>query len=135
MRSISSAAEVGRDEGGATVVEFLGVMVLAVVGLMVLIQASLWVWTRNVVVNAADEGARVAAEAGRPLGVGTDRTHSVLHDGLAGGADRFAVMTEQDGDSVVVAVRGEAVRIVPFLPAFEVTARARAYDEDEVLVP
>jgi hypothetical protein len=135
MRSINFAAEPGRDEGGATVVEFLGVMVLAVAALMVLIQASLWVWTRNVVVNAADEGARVAAEAGRPLGVGTARTRSVLHDGLAGGADRFVVMTEQDGDAVVVAVRGEAVRIVPFLPAFEVTARARAYDEDEVLVP
>ena len=97
---------------------------------MVLLQMALWVWCRNVTVNAADEGARTAAELGRPLADGEARTRSVLHDGLGGSAARFAVRAAQDGDAVVVVATGVAPRIVPFLPSFTVRAEARAFDED-----
>lgn len=136
MRSINSAAERRRNpEQGATVVEFLGVMLLIVAGLMVVIQMSVWIWARNVTMNAADEGARTAAEAGRALGDGAARTRLVLHDGLGGVAAGFQVATGQDGDTVVVRANGVAPRIVPFLPAFAVSAEARAFDEDEALQP
>ena len=142
MRSINSAAEVGsrraaqvRGERGATMVEFLGVMLLTVVGLMVVIQMSVWIWARNVTLNAADEGARAAAEVGRPLGVGEARARSVLHDGLGGAAARFQIAAGQEGETVVVRAVGIAPRVVPFLPAFEVSAEARAFDEDQVLKP
>ena len=135
MRSTSSAADrrVAGTECGATVVEFLGVMLLATVALMVLMQAALWIWARNVTMNAADEGARVAAESGRPLGDGAARVRSVLHDGLGVRASAFAVEVAQDGDTVVVRTRGRAPQIVPFLAPLDVSAEARAFDEDEAL--
>ena len=136
MRSINSAAEPRRDsERGATVVEFLGVMLLIVAGLLVVIQMSVWIWARNITMNAADEGARTAAEIGRPLGDGEARTRSVLHDGLGGAAASFTIAAGQDGDTVVVRANGVAPRIVPFLPAFSVSSEARAFDEDEALQP
>lgn len=119
-----------RDERGATVVEFLGVTLLVAMATLVLLQMAFWVWCRNVTVNAADEGARTAAELGRPLIDGEARTRSVLHDGLAGAAARFTVHAAQDGDAVVVVALGVAPKIVPFLPSFTVRAEARAFDED-----
>ena len=113
--------------------EFLGVMMLAVMALMVLMQMALWVWARNVAVNAADEGARTAAEVGRPLADGEARTRSVLHDGLGGSADRYRIGAAQDGRTVVVRATGRAPQIVPFLPTFDVSVEARAFDEDEAL--
>ena len=128
MRCNSCVAE--RDERGTTIVEFLGVTLLVGAAVMVLLQMAVWVWCRNVAVNAADEGARTAAELGRPLGDGEARTRSVLHDGLGGSAARFAVRAGQDGDAVVVEASGVAPRIVPLLPSFTVHAEARALDED-----
>ena len=113
--------------------EFLGAMVLTVVALLVIIQMAMWIWVRNVAVNAADEGARTAAETGRPLRDGASRTRSVLHDGLGGSAGTFRVVAGQDGDTVVVRATGRAPRFVPFLPDFEVHAEARAFDEDRAL--
>jgi Flp pilus assembly protein TadG len=121
-----------RDDRGATVVEFLGVALLVAAALMVLLQMALWVWARNVAVNAADEGARTAAEQGRPLIDGEARTVSVLHDGLGESARRFEVHVVQSGDAVVVVATGVAPKIVPFLPSFTVRAEARAFDEDAV---
>jgi hypothetical protein len=121
---------VERDERGTTVVEFLGVTLLVAMALLVLLQMALWVWCRNVTVNAADEGARTAAEIGRPLADGEARTRSVLHDGLGGAAARFAVQAAQEGDAVVVVASGVAPKVVPFLPSFTVRAEARAFDED-----
>jgi len=119
-------------ERGATVVEFLGVTLLIAAAVMVLLQMAVWVWCRNVAVNAADEGARTAAEQGRPLADGEARTRSVLRDGLGASGGRFEVRARQDGGAVVVVARGDAPRIVPFLPPFTVNAEARALDEDTV---
>lgn len=114
-------------------IEFLGVMLLATAALMVLIQASLWIWARNVAMNAADEGARIAAESGRPLEDGVARARSILHDGLGARAAGFGVAATQDGQAVVVRAQGRAPQVVPFLPSFDVSVEARAFDEDEVL--
>lgn len=139
MRSTSSAADRLRfrsvDQRGTAMVEFLGVTLLTIAALMVLMQMAIWVWARNVTVNAADEGARTAAETGRPLTDGAARTRSVLHDGLGGRAARFTIGAAQDGDAVVVRVSGAAPHIVPFLPKFVVSAEARALDEDTVVRP
>lgn len=134
MRSTSCAGEARRrSQCGATVVEFLGVMLLAALALLVLIQFSVWVWTRNVVVNAADEGARAAAESGRSPADGEARTHAVLHDGLGRAAVRFRVDASTVGDAVVVRAEGRAPSIVPFLPELTIDVEARAFDEDAVL--
>jgi hypothetical protein len=119
-----------RDERGSSIVEFLAVTVLVAFALLVLLQMALWLWARDVTVDAADEGARTAAEVGRPLTDGTSRARTVLHDGLGGAAARFAIDAHQDGDAVVVEAAGPAPRVVPFLPDFVVHATARALDED-----
>jgi hypothetical protein len=119
-----------RNERGATVVEFLGVTLLIGAALLVLLQMAVWLWARDVTVNAADEGARAAAEMGRPLGDGEARTRAVLRDGLGAAARRFDVHAAQAGADVVVVASGAAPRIVPFLPSFTVHAEARAVDED-----
>ena len=124
----------GRDpQRGATVVEFLGVMLLVAAALLVLVQFSFWVWTRNVVVNATDEGARAAAESGRSPADGEVRARAVLHDGLGASAAGFRISASAVGDAVVIRAEGRAPRIVPFLPEFTVGAEARAFDEDRVL--
>lgn len=113
-------------------VEFLAVALLAVVSVLMLAQMALWVWTRGVVVNAAHEGARTAAEAGRSTADGIGRTRSVLHDGLGRTANGFVVTAvEADGQVGIEAV-GRAPVILPFLPAFDVRARATAHDEDDL---
>jgi hypothetical protein len=114
-------------------VEFLAVTILTVVCLLGLAQMAVWVWARDVAVSAAHEGARTAAERGRPLNDGAAKTRAVLRDGLGRGADRFVVDTGQDGDTVAVRTRGRAPVIVPFLPAFAIDVRATAFDEDAVL--
>jgi TadE-like protein len=120
-------------ERGATIVEFLAVAVLAVVALLGVAQIAMWTWARNVAVNAAHEGARLAAEPGRPLDDGVVRTRQLLHDGLGGAGSAFAVAAGQAGGEVEVDARGDAPTILPFLPAFTVTATAHVLDEDAVL--
>lgn len=128
MRSGNSEAE-----RGTAVVEYLGAAVLVALSLMLVVQLAVWVWARNVAVSAAHEGARTAAEAGRPVGDGISRARAVLHDGLGRAGGHFVVEGAQDGEEIVVEARGRAPVIVPFLPFFDIDARAVAFDEDAVL--
>jgi hypothetical protein len=132
MRSAVCAAERpgGRGQAGATIVEFLAVAVLTVLALLGVAQIAMWTWARNVAVNAAHEGARTAAEAGRPLDDGVARTRALLRDGLGRGADAFAVEAAGTGREVRVSARGEAPSLLPFMPRFTMTVRANAFDED-----
>ena len=117
-------------ERGATMVELLAVGLLVVTALLTVAQLATWVWARNVAVNAAHEGARTAAEAGRAPREGADRTRELLRDGLGRGAASFHVRAAGDGQVVEVTASGRAPALVPFLPPLEVTARATAFDED-----
>jgi hypothetical protein len=133
MRSTSSGGSTGRGERGATVVEFLAVTILTVVCLLGVAQMAVWVWARNVAVTAVHEGARTAAETGRPLSDGPRRAREVLEDGLGAGSGRFAVDVDEQDGMVAVRARGTAPVIVPFLPSFAVDVEADAFDEDRVL--
>jgi hypothetical protein len=114
-------------------IEFLAVTILTVVCLMGIAQMAVWVWARNVAVTAAHEGARTAAERGRPLDDGVARARTVLRDGIGSSAATFAVEADETGEVVAVRARGTAPMIVPFLPEFPVDVRATALDEDTVL--
>jgi TadE-like protein len=135
MRSTSCTADAANRELGATVVEFLGVALLTIVCLLGVAQVAVWVWARNVAVTAAHEGVHDAAEAGRPLAVGPERTRAVLSDGLGAAGRRFVVEVDEQGTTVAVRARGTAPRIVPFMPAFDIDVRATAFDEDAVFGP
>jgi hypothetical protein len=134
MRSISSGGRTAaRGERGATVVEFLAVTILTVVCLLGVAQLAVWVWARNVAVTAVHEGARSAAETGRPLSDGSRRARDVLEDGLGVSSGRFTIDVAEADGTVAVRARGTAPMIVPFLPAFPVQVEADAFDEDRVL--
>ena len=66
------------DERGSAVVDFVLVGVLVVVLLLAVLQVAVYVHLRNVVVASAQEGARYAANADVPAGVGADRTLEVV---------------------------------------------------------
>jgi len=134
MRSTSCGGRArASGERGATVVEFLAVTILTVVCLLGIAQLAVWVWARNVAVTAVHEGARTAAETGRPLSDGSRRARDVLEDGLGSSSGSFTVDVAEDGGTVAVWARGTAPMIVPFLPAFPVEVEADAFDEDRVL--
>ncbi|HEV8163263.1 MAG TPA: TadE/TadG family type IV pilus assembly protein, partial [Actinomycetota bacterium] len=57
-------------EGGAAVVEFVLVMVVAVVLALSLAQLGLFLWERNALMGSLSEGARVAATEGRTVADG-----------------------------------------------------------------
>ena len=114
-------------------VEYLAVTILTVICLLGVAQLAIWVWARDVAVSAVHEGARTAAETGRPLGDGVTRTRALLGDGLGGQGRTFAVDVEEQGDTVAVRARGTAPVILPFLPHFDIEAEATAFDEDAVL--
>ena len=114
-------------------IEFLAVTILTVMCLLAVVQLAVWVWARNVAVSAVAEGARTAAETGRPLDDGVTRTRTLLHDGLGGSGRGFAVEAEEQAGTVAVRARGTAPVILPFLPRFDIQAQATAFDEDEVL--
>lgn len=114
-------------------IEFLAVTILTVVCLLAVVQMAVWVWARDVAVSAVHEGARTAAETGRPLGDGAAQTRTMLHDGLGSSAGGFEVEVAQEGDTIGVRARGSAPQIIPFLPRFDVEVQASAFDEDRVL--
>lgn len=114
-------------------IEFLAVTILTVVCLLAIAQMAIWVWARNVAVSAVHEGARTAAETGRPLGDGVVRTRSLLDDGLGSSGRSFEVQAAQEGDTLAIRARGSAPMIIPFLPRFDVEVQATAFDEDGVL--
>jgi TadE-like protein len=133
MRSTSCGGRRASGARGSAVVEFLAVTILAVVCLLAVAQLALWVWARDVAVSAVHEGARTAAETGRPLDDGTARARTILGDGLGGQGRSFVVEAEEAGDTVAVRAHGTAPVILPLLPHFDITVEATAFDEDAVL--
>lgn len=119
----------GDGQRGSTIVEFLGAALLVVVAVLGLAQMAVWVWAGGVTANAAHEGARAAAAVGASEQDGVRIGRSVLRDGLGGTGMRFSIAVARSGGAVVSEVRGTAPRIVPFMPAFPVTARASVLDE------
>ena len=79
---------VRRDDRGAAVVEFTLVSILLVSLFLMILQVGLVLHTRNVMVSAAQEGARLAANADRDAQDGVARTEEALRGSL--GADLLA---------------------------------------------
>lgn len=74
-----------RDDRGAAVVEFTLVSILLVALFLMILQVGLVLHARNVMVSAAQEGARFAANADRTAADGVERTREALTGSL--GAD------------------------------------------------
>ena len=122
------------DEAGNSTVEFTLVSVLLVGLFLGVLQLGFVLHTRNVLVAAAQEGARYGANADRGLPDARERTRAAvataLSDTVAGRLTYDAREVVRDGLTVVeVTVRGPLPLI--FLPAgpLSLTARGHALEE------
>ena len=127
----------GHDDGseaGNAVVEFVLVVVLLLGLFLGVLQLGLAVHTRTLLVAAAQEGARYAANADRTPSDGVERTRQLVADALspeaADAMDVEAELVVRDGLQVVeVTVRGPLpVSLLPVSPV-EVTVRGHALEE------
>lgn len=117
------------DERGSSPVEFVLVGALLTALVLAVLQLALAMYVRNVVHDAAVEGAQYAALADTALGEGADRTRAVI-DRAVGSAYSQDVSVGQDGslgyESVVVRVRTSlpVLGLVGVPYGMEVEARA-----------
>ena len=124
---------VHRDDGSA-VVEFVLVVVLLLGLFLGVLQLGLAVHTRNVLVAAAQEGARYGANADREPSDAVERTRALVADALSPAAaaamDVTADVVVRDGLRVVeVTVTGPLpTRLLPVAPV-ELTLRGHALEE------
>jgi hypothetical protein len=101
-----------RWEGGAAVADFVLVSVLVIVLFLAVVQLGLALFTRNVLISCASEGARYGARADAVPGQGTARTEALIRSSLSPGYARSVTTSEK----VVAGVRVVEVRVVAPLP-------------------
>jgi Flp pilus assembly protein TadG len=113
------------------VVEFVLVLVVAVVLAMSLVQLGLFLWERNALMGSLSEGARVAATEGRSVADG-QRVASELLRRAAGDRVAGAVPIEGTETAGVVVLRAEGTlpSLVPGVPGLPVRMTARMREEE-----
>ena len=124
-----------RGDDGAAVVEFTLVSILLVALFLLVLQVGLVLHTRNVLVAAAQEGARFAANADRTPLDGVARTRQAIAESLGRDvADRMAVTplppTTTAGAPVVgIAVSGPLPLVSSLVGPLSITVRGHALEE------
>jgi Flp pilus assembly protein TadG len=126
---------VRRDETGSSVVEFTLVSTLLVTLFLGVLQVAFVLHTRNVLVSAAQEGARYAANADRTPADGVARTRQAIGDALGTGVrDRMSVTAlpvDASSGAPVVGMEVSGPLPLVFLPAgpLRITVQGHALDE------
>ena len=118
-------------QGGAAVVEFVLVSLVAVGLAMSLAQLGLFLWERNALMGSLSEGARVAATEGRTVADGRRLATELLRRS-AGGRVASAVPIEgvEAGGVVVLSAQGTLPSFVPGVPGLPVRMTARMHEEE-----
>ena len=101
-----------RPERGAAVADFVMVSVLVVVLFLAVFQLGLGLYTRNLLISCASEGARLGARADAVPGQGVARTQALVSQSLS---ERYARRVSSR-EVVVSGVRVIEVRVVAPLP-------------------
>lgn len=123
-----------RHEAGAAVTDFALVSVLLLALFLAVLQLGLALYTRNVLISCAAEGARLGARADALPGQGVARTEELVSASLSPRYARSVSSRERVVDGVrVVEVR--VVAPVPVLgllgPSDRLDVVGRAYAEDQ----
>lgn len=126
----------GHDDRGAAVVEFTLVSILLVGLFLMVLQVGLVLHARNVMVSAAQEGARLAANADRTPADGVARTRQALSGSLGADlVDRTAVVplpvTRTPNGAPVVGIRvtGPAPWVFRAVGQLTITVEGHALEE------
>ena len=118
---------------GAAAAEFVLVMLPLITLFMVVVQVGLALHTRNLLVAAAQEGARFAANADRSDVDGEERTRQAIRGSLGDDvADRMSVSAlPVTGDPPVVGIRvsGPLPWVLDLVDPFTITVEGHALEE------
>ena len=118
-------------EGGAAVVEFVLVSLVAVVLAMSLAQLGLFLWQRNALMGSLSEGARVAATEGRTVADGRRLATELLRRSAGGRvASAVPIQGVEAGGVVVLSAEGTLPSFVPGVPGLPVRMTARMREEE-----
>jgi Flp pilus assembly protein TadG len=103
----------GRRREGQALVECALVLPLLVTLALGLVQITLYIHARDVLVAAAQEGARLAAEDGRRLEDGYVRTHALVRAGLGEAVQPVEPRGRVDADVVEMRIDSALRPILP----------------------
>ncbi len=120
------------EERGSAVAEFVLVAALVLALFLGVVQVALALHVRSLVVDAAAEGARIAARADRDLADGAQRTRALLTASLSESYARDVAVrtTTLDGLPVVEVTVRAPLPVVGILgPSGGLTARGHALEE------
>ncbi len=113
-----------RSEGGAAVADFVLVAVLVLVLFLAVVQLGLALFTRNILISCASEGARYGARADAVPGQGVARAQELIGTSLSPGYARSVTASEK----VVGGVRVLEIRVVAPLPVIGLLGPDRTVD-------
>lgn len=108
-------------------------LVLLVV--LVGVELTFWLHAQDVVMTAAQEGARAAAREGGSASDGEHAARALLREGLGASAGRVGVQVQVGADVVVVDARGTWPVVASMEGAFAAPLHARATLTRELFRP
>lgn len=139
-RSFRSLRKAGRKskalrdrDTGSAMVEFLASLVLLAVLLTSAVEIGIYAYVRNLAQAAAAEAARAAAPYGRDITAARGRIDELLPEVLGQYARGAEVRVGQQGDFVIVSVRGKFSPSTPLLPELPLRAEAWAFREERAV--
>jgi len=98
---------------GQALVESALVLPMMIVLSLGLVQVVLYAHAHDVLVSAAEEGARLASEDGRRIEEGYARIHALVRAGLGASADPVAVDASWDAEAVAFRIDAALHPILP----------------------
>ncbi len=107
-------------------VGFALTMPLVVLIVLVGVEFTFWLHAQDVVITAAQEGARAAAHEGGSAADGQQAAQALLRDGLGASANRVGVQVQVGADTVVVDARGTWPVLASMDGAVDAPLHARA---------
>ena len=99
---------------GQTLLEFVLALPLILFVLLLIIQFGIGLYAQSIVTGAAQEGARVAAEADKAITDGIGTTNRLITGGL-GSQVTVKVEGVDDGETVYIDVKAAVPTFLPFL--------------------
>lgn len=110
-------------------VEFALILPLVIGISLGAVQVVLYAHARDLVMSAAQEGARLAAEDGRTLDEGYARARELIAAGLGTSVDSLEVAGGMDTELVLIRIDGRVPSILPMLASLPVHSEARVARE------
>ncbi|MCA0253357.1 MAG: pilus assembly protein [Actinobacteria bacterium] len=114
---------IGRERGSTTLE--LTIIVPALLLVMASIfQAGLWFFAREVVLAAAEEGARAAAVEDGDAGAGTQKAREFVDRTASNLVDNVSVSSRRTTTRATVTVSGRSLSLIPGVDGFTITQTA-----------